>query len=143
MSDLQATETDVERLVALARVLIPGTAEMPAAPEIAGYEKLLRRAVKACGYLEPELQAALNAIPENADMASARAFSVTTPETFKVASTLISAAYYMAPDVLGRLKFPIDRKHPAADDEFANEFESGILDPVIARGQRYRDPGNI
>ena len=138
MSELK----DFGKLVDLAEVLISGTTEMPATGQIAEFESLLRRAVKASGYSDVELRAALDAIPDRSDWSSCKSFAKSEPGKFKIASTLVSAAYYMSREVLDRLKFPIGRKYPAADDEFLNEYETGILDPVIARGPRYRDPGN-
>lgn len=139
MSSLTLTPADIALLTRLADVLIPGTADMPAVGDIAEYPDLLRRAVAACGYAEADLRAAIDAIPAEVDWEGAKALSAARPERFQILGVIVSAAYYMARPVLDRLKFPADRRHPAADDEFANEYMTGILDPVTERGPVYRD----
>lgn len=140
MSTLSLDATDIAALTALATVLIPGTAEMPAVGNLKAFDRLLRSSVAACGYADEQLRAALDAVPACMNWETSKAFATAEPGHFQIVSVLASAAYYMAPEVLNQLKFPIDRQHPAADDEFAEEYLSGILDPVIARGKRYRDP---
>jgi hypothetical protein len=140
MSDLSITDAEVAKLTRLADVLIPGTAVMPAVADIPSFADLLRAAVKACGYSREEVRAALDAIPAEVDWEGARDSAARSPRCFEVASLLASAAYYMAPMVLDRLNYPIERRHPAADDEFAEEYGTGILDPVTARGRNVRMP---
>ena len=138
-----ASDEQIARLRALAAVLLPGTADMPAANELAAFDALLRTAVGACGYAAGDMAAALDAIPAAIDWDSARTFAAERPDAFAIASTLASAAYYMAPPVLGKLKFPVERQHPAEVEEFVEEYETGILDAVTERGPRFRDPDGI
>lgn len=141
MSSLILQPADIVLLTRLAEVLIPGTEKMPAVGEIGDYDDLLRRAVAACGYTEADLRAAIDAIPAGVDWEGARAFSLAEPMRFGIVSVIVSAAYYMARPVLDRLNFPAERRHPAADDDFANEYMTGILDPVTERGPIYRETG--
>lgn len=76
----------------------------------------------------------MEAIPANVDWQNAKAFATAELEGFNVAGTLESAAYFMAPEVVLQLKFPLDRRHPAAFGAFADEYSTAILDAVIARG---------
>ena len=57
-----------------------------------------------------------------------------------MASTIASGAYLLAPEVLVSLGFPTERRFPAGPMEFADEYETGIVDEVVARGQRWVDP---
>jgi hypothetical protein len=141
VSDLPITDEDLKRLTSLASVLLPGTAEMPASGAIANLDKLLLTAVKACGYPDTQIRAALHALPPDVDWAGAQALAGNKPAEFNVLSTLVSAAYFMDPVVVGKLGFPGDRHQPAEFDEFALEYATGILDGVTARGPRYRDAG--
>jgi hypothetical protein len=141
MSDLRITVEDLERLTRLASVLVPGTAEMPAIGAMSDFDKLLRKAIKACGYPDALIRAALDALLPNVDWAGAQALARSRTAEFSVVSTLISAAYFMDAVVVAKLGFPSDRQQPADLDEFASEYETGILDPVSARGPRYRDAG--
>jgi hypothetical protein len=141
VNDLPITDEDLDRLTSLASVLLPGTAEMPASGSIANLDKLLLEAVKACGYPDTQIRAALHALRPDVDWAGAQAFAANKPAEFSVLSTLVSAAYFMDPVVVGKLGFPSNRQQPADFDEFASEYETGILDSVIARGPRYRDAG--
>lgn len=144
MSDLQLTDADVETFTALAAVLIPGTSRMPAIGEIEAFDRLLRTAVKACGYDGHRIRAALDRVPAMVDMDKARAFAAAEPDLFHIVGELASAAYYMAPAVLNALNFPLDRRQPASQEDFADEYMTGIVDPVTERGPRYRDtrPGS-
>ena len=112
---------------------------MPGVHEIASFSELVRTAVKACGYDDVEVRLALEAIPPEVDWNGARTFAAERPQVFHVASTLASAAYYMAPQVLDRLGYPVERQHPADVEEFLAEYETGIIDPVTKRGRRYLD----
>lgn len=140
MSDITLEDGDIERLKGLADVLIPGTATLSAPSALSNFERLLRSAVKACGYPDVDLRSALDAIPPNADWDSTRAFATANQAGFDIVSVIVSGAYFMSPVVLGALGYPLERRHPAGPEEFADEYETGILDPVINRGPRFRDP---
>lgn len=139
MSDLALTASDAAKLRALGSVLIPGTATMPAVGALPSFDALLVTAVKACGYPEALLRQALDALPGDVDWAGARAFHATRRELFEPLGVLVSAAYYMAPEVLAELKFPTDRRHPAGSEEFIDEYETGVLEPVVERGPIFRE----
>lgn len=143
MTGAVATDEQIARLRALAAVLIPATADMPAADTLPGFDALLRTAVRACGYPLADIALSLDALPPAIDWDGAKAFATAQPDAFTIASTLASAAYYMAPPVLAKLKFPVERQHPAEVEEFVEEYETGILDAVSERGPRFRDPDGI
>ena len=143
MSDPVLNDADIEKLTRLAAVLIPATATMPAAPDVAGYTTLLRTSVRACGYEAAELRAALDAIPAGADFAIAKAWAAADRVHFDMASVIVSGAYYMAPAVLEKLGYPTERRHPAGPEEFLEEYETGVVDAVVARGPFWRDPRKV
>ena len=140
MTDLTLSESDLAKLTRFASALIPATDKMPAASALEAYGALLQSAVKACGYAVGELRAALDRAAVCADLASAKAFAAADPAGFEIASTIVSGAYFMSPVVLDRLGYPAERRHPAGPEEFLEEYETGILEPVMARGPRFRDP---
>lgn len=137
---MSTTSRDLSKLAALARVLIPGTDKMPSVDQIAGFDALLVRAVKATALTDAEVGAVLDAIPAKLDWDTAKAFSKAQPALFETASTLASGAYLLAPEVLAALNFPTERRFPAGPMDFADEYETGIVEPVIAHGQRWVDP---
>lgn len=134
------SDDDVKKLRDLAAVLIPATATMPAAPDVAGYDGLLRIAAKACAYTTAELRAVLDGIPAPVDFGIAKAWSAADRTRFDMAGVIVSGAYYMAPAVLEKLGYPAERRHPAGPEEFLDEYETGVVDAVTARGQVWRDP---
>jgi hypothetical protein len=140
MTDLTLDARNVATLTRYACVLIPGTARMPAATEIEDFGNLLQSAVKACGYALADVQAALEGMSSVTDLESAKVFAAADPARFEIASTIVSGAYFMSPVVLDRLGYPTERRHPAGPEEFLDEYETGILEPVMARGARFRDP---
>jgi hypothetical protein len=133
------TSDQCEPLVRLAAVLIPAAGDMPAAYDVAGFSKLIINAARASGYTDQQVAAAVDGISDACDWASAEVFAQTEPANFHVASTLVSAAYFMVPEVLDKLGYPADRRQPAEVEDFVNEYETGILDAVTERGPRYRD----
>lgn len=137
---MSKTARDLSKLQALARALIPGTDTMPPVDQIAGFDALLARSVKAMALTDAEIGAVLDAIPARLDWDTAKSFSKAQPALFETASTLASGAYLMAPEVLAALRFPIERRFPAGPMDFADEYETGIVEPVLARGQSWVDP---
>jgi hypothetical protein len=142
VSSLTIASTDIAKLTNLAAVLIPGTSDMPAVDQLADFASQLQIAVNACGYSEAQIRATLEVLQPGIDWNSAKVFATDRPEEFHIASLLVSAAYFMEPVVLAKLGYPTDRQHPADLDEFATEYESGILDAVTARGSIFRDPSD-
>ena len=142
MIELKLKEREIARLTELARVLIPATDRMPAADGVADFDALLRTAVKASAVTAAELRSALGALPATLDWDGTRAFAAAEPARFELLAQLVTGAYLMARPVLERLGFPLetDRRHPAGPEEFLEEYETGVLEPVITRGQRWRDP---
>ena len=140
MSDQGLNDGDIAKLIRFAAVLIPATGKMPAVTSIPGYAGLLQTAAKACHYTNAEVRSVLDAIPAEPNLANAEAWFKADPARFDMASVIVSGAYYMSRDVLDRLDYPAERQHPAGVEEFADEYATGVLDAVIARGPCFVDP---
>ena len=57
-------------------------------------------------------------------------------ETFQVLSSVLGGAYLMVPAVMQAVGYPGQHRDPATGDEAVDEIlESGLLEPVIERGQ--------
>jgi hypothetical protein len=141
LSDINLTARETAVFCAAADVLIPATAQRPCPSSLPGYLDMIRRAVRACGHPADEIRAALRDLASfpALDLSVLRDYAATRPARFSIAAQLASAAYYMDPTVLAALGYPTERRDPAALDEFAAEFETGILDPIMQAPPRYRD----
>ncbi len=131
MSSTLLTEYELRKLRQLGDILIPGSKTMPAFTSVAGIDGLLQTAIKALGHEETVVRKAIGAIPQLADFRSAEAFAKSQKDTFGVLATVVSGAYYMAREVLVALDYPIERRNPAGVSDFADEYMTGILDPVV------------
>lgn len=133
----------IGRLVDLADILMPAAHGLPAPSTIGTFGALLQSAVTACGIAVDDVRTALAALPNHLDWESVRSFQGSRPADFDTLALVASGAYVMAPEVLGRLGFPIDRRNPAGTLDAADEYETGILEPVLGRGPVYRDPRRV
>ena len=136
-------KSDMARLATLAGLLMPATEKLPAANAVASFDALLDAALNASGIPAEEISAALASLPEPLDWAGVRAFAERHPAAFEALALIASGAYAMAPEVLDRLGFPADRRNPAGQMDAADEYETGILDPVLDRGPVFRDPRRL
>lgn len=139
MSCLALGADAVRRMTELATVLIPGDASMPAVASLEMFDSLLQVAVKACGYSNDEIDRAVAGIPPVVCFDSVRCFAEQHARHFEIVSTLVSGAYLMAPAVLDSLRFPTERQFPAGMEDFVEEYDSGVLAPVLERGPRFKD----
>lgn len=124
------SEADLALLKGLGDALIPARAAMPGFSAVAEIDRLLQVAAAACGTTPSALRPMLDALPPIRDLAAAEALSQAMPQAFATLSGLISGAYYMSREVLAALNYPLERSHPAGMSDFADEYMTGILDPV-------------
>jgi hypothetical protein len=132
--------SDRERLIRIGDALIPAGQAFPQFGNVRDIHALLERAASACGYAPEVIEGALQALGEIKGLGDARRFHDYRPEHFAVLSLIVSGAYYMSPDVLALMDYPVERRHPAGMEEFLEEYETGIVDPVVNRGPQYVDP---
>ncbi len=142
MSALAAPPEMLARLRALAAALIPAAGDRPGAGDLPDFDTWLTRAIRACGYDEAALRGAFALLPPGIDLEDAQTLAARHPEAFAMLSTLVSAAYFMAPVVLTGFGFPEDRRNPAGIEDFMAEFETGIYEPMLAREPMFRDTRN-
>lgn len=135
---LNAEEFD--RLRRLANLLLPATAKLPAVGSVAGYDTLVATAIDAASVALGDVRSALAALPVHLDWPAMRRFAEAQPKHFENLALIASGSYVMSPEVLTRLGFPAERRNPAGAMDAADEYETGILDPVVNRGPVFRDP---
>jgi hypothetical protein len=138
MSTLSASE--LARIKEIADLLMPATADLPAAGNTKSFDGLINLAVKASAIPLDQIQEALAALPQRLDWKAIQDFASAKPMHFETLSVITSGAYVMSPEVLQHLGFPADRRNPAGQMDAADEYETGILDPVVNRGSVFRDP---
>lgn len=131
---------EFQRFKTLADLLMPATAKLPAAGSVKEYESLVATAIDAASVPLDDFRSALAALPVSLDWPALRSFAASHPKQFETLSLIASGAYVMAPDLLNRLGFPAERRNPAGPMDAADEYETGILEPVVNRGPVFRDP---
>ncbi|MCB1378545.1 MAG: hypothetical protein KDK89_09300 [Alphaproteobacteria bacterium] len=140
MSKPNLSADQIVRLVDLADILMPATDKLPAPRQLNSYTALLELAFVASGLTRDEVQQALDVLPTHLDWNTVKGVGAGHPVAFETLALLTSGAYVMAPEVLEILGYPVDRRNPAGPMDAADEYEAGILEPVINRGTFYRDP---
>ena len=131
--------TELANLREVARILLPGDGTSPAAPDVAGYDDLLGRALTALG---PEAEVAaqgLALLPSELTWDSVREFSLAHPAEFEVVATVVSGAYFMSTQVLDSIGYPHGPRRAPRNDQVADELGEGLLDPVFERGSILRE----
>lgn len=138
------TAAELRGFLALADVLVPGTDRDPAPSASPGYEEALLRSLTARSDVFEPLCAVAAALAD-ADAATIdaelRRLHAHDADTFNPLSGVIAGAYFQLPATLERLNYPGQRRNPPRLEEAVDQILSGILDPVIARGQTYVPDG--
>ena len=135
--DLSAA--DQAKLLVLGDILIPAERGRPAPSALPEVGDWLRRAIGASVHPGDILHQAVERLPPELDWERAKEFAGSDPEAFRVLAHIVSAAYFMHPVVLRLLGYPVEHRFPAGVEEFVDEFESGVFEPVLAMPSRYRD----
>lgn len=140
----QLTDAEVGTLRAIADVLIPASGNNPAATSEPAFDQWLARAVDARADAFDDITAVLaqldGAAPDTIDQ-TLRALHADQPKLFQALSTVVAGAWLLVPAVRARIGYPGQRRDPARLEEAADQISDGILDPVIARGAIYTQPG--
>jgi len=138
------TDTEIRTLRAIADVLIPASADNPAATSEPGFDGWLRRAADARADAFDVITAFLGQLdgagPEAVDQAL-RALHADQPKRFQALSAVVAGAWLLIPEVRARIGYPGQRRDPARLEEAADQISDGILDPVIDRGPIYTADG--
>jgi hypothetical protein len=131
-------DTQRERLAALADVLMPAGAGLPAASEVDVHHDWIDRAMDAVPMMAPAIHAAVNTPGEPVE--AIEQLSQQQPEVFMAFTFLMSGAYFMHPRVrqaLGYEGLSVE-PNPPLEGEAEYYLEDGLLEPVLARGPIYR-----
>jgi hypothetical protein len=138
----RTTLTGGERqtLAALADVLIPAASGMPAATEAKAHEKWLDRALAARPDLEPALRRVLEAAAGRDPAAEAERLHADDAEGFQALSALVAGAYFMNLKVRKRIGYTGQGNRAPFSDEAEYDLRDGLLDPVLERGARHKQP---
>lgn len=134
------TEKCITKLLQLTGVLIEAPEQLPSPFEIPEFNSILKRAVVAADLASEDIVKATEVLPAEVNLDTVRIYAHERPEQFELLALVCSGAYAMAPMVLERLGFPLDRQNPAGTMDAADEYDTGILDPVIGSTMTFRDP---
>lgn len=135
---------EIAAFTAIADVLVPGTERDPAPSASAGWDDALLRSLAArADVFEQLLVVATGLAGSSAETIEAelRRLHAEDPDTFNPLSAVLAGAYFQLPVTLERLRYPGQKRNPPRLEEAVDQIMSGILDPVIARGQTYVPDG--
>ncbi len=134
---------EIARLRSVAATLIPGSDDSPAATDLADLSELLDRAAGALGSELPLLHDSLRLLQSEITWGELSNFATHEPVAFEIVSTVVSGAYFMSPIVLQSIGYPTGPRRAAPYGLVADELDTGILDPVIARDSMVRLPPSM
>ena len=133
-------EADLRCLRSVAAALLPGSATSPAPADVPELDALLCRAAAAIGRELPDLKAAIDVLGPSVTWARLELLCRDDPASFELISSVVAGAYFMSSTVLDSIGYRPGTRTPPPFDLAADELETGILDPVQARGSRVRKP---
>jgi len=123
-------------LAALADVLIPAGDSMPSASAAAIAEHGLDQVLAAVPSLEAGLADVLSRAKEREPAEFIASLARTDPAAYGVLTEVVTAAYFMNPDV--RKAIGYTGQGPSPLDPRVDYMENGLLESVIKRGPIYR-----
>ncbi|WP_396912570.1 hypothetical protein [Mycolicibacterium sp.] len=134
------TGSELTTLLRIADTLIPESGPNPKASAAEQFQPYLQLALAARADV---FEAVLTAVRRLADVPDTglhdalRQMWAEDKFTFDPLSSVIAGAYFMTPQVKALIGYPGQHRDPAGLEDAADELETGILDPVIARGPIY------
>lgn len=135
MSDLDAL---VEWLTPIADLLIPAAEGMPSASQAQALTDGLADVLRARPDLGPPLDQARQTAGSLDAEHALELLSDGHPELVTSVQLAIAAAYYSRPRVRRALDYDGQVPVPVNMDDYEQIVSSGLLDPVLERGDRYR-----
>ena len=136
-------DTQRERLAALADVLMPSGAGMPAASAVDIHHAWIDQALDAVPMMAGAVELVLG-LPGDPDEVI-EALRLQQPDVFMAFTFVLSGAYFMHPLVRKELGYQglAVEANPPLEGEAEYYLEEGLLEPVLARGPFYRQvPGD-
>ena len=137
----RVSDEELEAVLRIADALIPDGTAGPRPSLIPDYPLLLSRALAARRDAFDEILALASELSGSSERylkAKLRELGTAGDASFGDLSAVIAGAYLMASAVRERIGYPGQAQRTPPFDQAASEIESGILDPVIARGPIYR-----
>jgi hypothetical protein len=125
---------------ALADVLVPEAAGMPAASAVGVHERRLDAVLAARHDLAEPLRSLLADVAGQDAEAEIARLRADDTERFRLLLSLVTAAYYSSPKVRRLIGYPGQRAHEVYPDQAEHDLRDGILDPVVARGPIWHRP---
>ena len=130
-----------ERFGAVADVMLPETLTMPAASTVGAQGLGIDQVLAARPDLVDGLVRAIDALDaDEFDLDHLDLLLSADEDAYAALTTVVAAAYYQSPIVRDRIGYPgqvAKTYDPYSYVEWVNE---GLLDPVLERGQLWRDP---
>ncbi|HET6293559.1 MAG TPA: hypothetical protein VFG33_09295 [Kribbella sp.] len=133
----ELSQDEVATLLRIADCLIPAAGPNPAASDAENYLEYLHLALAArADAFDAVMDAAatLAAVPDEDLRAALKQMWATDKGTFDPLSAILAGAYFMTPQIMALIGYPGQHRDPAGLEDAANELETGILEPVLARG---------
>ena len=133
----ELSQDEVATLLRIADCLIPAAGPNPAASDAENYLEYLHVALAArADAFDAVMDAAatLAAVPDEDLRAALKQMWATDKGTFDPLSAILAGAYFMTPQIMALIGYPGQHRDPAGLEDAANELETGILEPVLARG---------
>lgn len=134
------TEVDVDRLIALADVMLPAAHGMPAVSEVKAVESYLAQVLGWRDDLREPLARAVDELdPSSFTIDRLAALHGEDEDAYVALTTAVAACYYLSPLVRELIGYPgqVDKTYdPYAYTEWVAE---GLLDPVVERGPIWRE----
>jgi len=138
------TGAELGTLRVVADALIPATGGNPSGSSVADFESGVHTALAILDRQFDDITAVLGNLAhiDSEDMyAHLRRFADAEPNRFYTLSLVVSAAYVYSAEMTAALGYPRPHRNPPGLIDAADELETGILDPVMARGPIYVRPG--
>lgn len=133
-------DIDIERLTALADVMLPAAHGMPAASEVEAIADYLGQVLEWRDDLRQPLERAVAALdPDSFTIERLAAYCQEDEDAYTALTTAVAACYYLNPMVRERIGYPgqvAKTYDPFAYTEWVAE---GLLDPVVERGPIWRE----
>ena len=138
----ELTSEEAATLRRVAGALIPaGDADGEiAADTIADFDALAQEALAIMDPAFDSITDALEQLQHVRDdelFAWLRGLDQQEPNLFYSLSLLVTSIYLYSPEVEAELGYPHPHRNPAPENQFVEELETGLLNPVIERGSIY------
>ena len=135
------TTVELKSLATIADALIAPYEDLPSGSAVNDFEVAVQEAIGIMGRYFAQLEQVLAQharLASDGDTASwLKNLHQEDEKSFWVVSTIVAAVYVSSPQVLATVNYPLPHRNPPELTEAADDLETGLLDPVIERGETY------